>query len=164
MADHGEFDYHYNREERLSMSNAPDLSRRSKRGFLKGNRALIILLIDILLICLLFVAFRYFIYKPPNVGQLTGYALSLRGMSLGDRVVVSLRVERRNAEAPLGRVYAVFRIEDAELRLSRMLPADRGEVVELTGTLFVAGRDRKLTAEVQIGQERRSLSRKLQDE
>jgi hypothetical protein len=144
------------------MSGAPDLSRRSKKGFLKGNRSLVILLVDILLICLLAVGYRFLLYKPSHSASLAGYSLTLKGLPIGDKVVVSLSVERKKRDAPSGRLFVIFRLEDEELRLSEELPSSEGQIIEITGSLFVRAYGEELIAEAEIEGERKILSRKLE--
>ena len=69
--------YHYSREERLEQRDAPDLSRREASGVFRGNRSLIVLLVDILLISLLFLVYRFVLYSPPHQGKLEGYTMAL---------------------------------------------------------------------------------------
>ena len=152
------------------MPNAPDLSKRSRKGFLKSNRSLIILLVDIALICVLFIAYRAFFYRPPYVEKLSGYRLTLRGMALSDRIVASLWVENtsRQEEDPsnldIERIFVRFSAGDEELRVSEKLLLAREEAFELAASLFVrdALRVDFLRAEVQIGQRKAVLKRRLE--
>jgi hypothetical protein len=157
MNDRPDLHFHYSREQRLSMPNAPDLAMRGKKGILKGNRSLVILLVDVLLIFILFVVYRYFFYRPSYV--------TLRGMAVSDRVIASVRVARRQesvTQAEPGRVYVRFLLKDEEIRLSEELPTIRGAAVELTASLLIPGKGQQLHAEVQIGDKTINLERRLE--
>ncbi len=151
------------------MPNAPDLSNRGRKGFLRGNRSLIIILVDIALICVLFIAYRIFFSRPPYVGQLSGYSLTLRVMPLKDRIIASVWVERGSrevsivAETGLEKVFVRFRVEDEELRISENLPLAQGTSVELTATIIIqaAVQGGLLRAEIQIGEKKIVLKRRL---
>lgn len=152
------------------MPNAPDLSNRGRKGFLRGNRSLIILLVDIALICVLAIAYRVFFYRPPYVGELSGYSLTLRGMSLKDRIVASVWVDRASreesvpAETDLERVFVRFLVLDEEVLISEKLPLAQGPSVELSATIFVrdAARRKLLRAEIQIGEKKTVLEKQLE--
>ena len=154
------------------MPNAPDLSNRGRKGFLRGNRSLIILLVDIALICVLAIAYRVFFYHPPYAGELSGYSLTLRGMSLKDRIIASVWVDRASREESvppetgLERVFVRFWVEEEEeeVRISEKLPLAQGNSVELTATIFVrdAVRRKMLRAEIQIGEKKTVLERQLE--
>jgi len=152
------------------MPNAPDLSNRGRKGFLRGNRSLIILLVDIALICVLAIAYRVFFYRPPYVGELSGYSLTLHGMSLRDRIIASVGVDRASRdesvppETNLERVFVRFLVLDEEVRISEKLPLGQGSSVELTATIFVrdAARRKLLRAEIQIGEKKTVLEKQLE--
>jgi hypothetical protein len=165
MNDRPDLHFHYSREQRLSMPNAPDLAMRGKKGILKGNRSLVILLVDVLLIFILFVVYRYFFYRPSYIGDLSEYTVTLRGMAVSDRVIASVRVARRQesvTQAEPGRVYVRFLLKDEEIRLSEELPTIRGAAVELTASLLIPGKGQQLHAEVQIGDKTINLERRLE--
>ncbi len=170
MVDRPDLNFHYNREERLSMSNAPDLSRRGRKGFLKSNRSLIILLVDIALICVLFIAYRAFFFRPPYLEELSGYRLTLRGMALSDRIVASLWVESTSkqeenpSKSDMERIFVRFSVGEEELRVSEKLLLARDEPLELAASLFVRDAPHVdfLRAEVQIGQRKAVLERRLE--
>lgn len=152
------------------MPNAPDFSNRANKGFLRGNRALIILLVDIALICVLFIAYRVFFYRPPYVGELSGYSITLRGMPLKGRIIASVWVERASREESipqetgLERVFVRFWVEDEEVRISEKLPLVQGTSVELAATIFVrdAARRALLRAEIQIGEKKTVIERRFE--
>ena len=157
-----DLNFHYSREERLALNGAPDLSTRTKRGFLKNNRSLMILLVDIAIICLLFVIYRQFLFSPPYRQSFAGYTITLRGFPLQDKVIASLIVRKTKEEAFSGRIYIRFMVKEEDLRISEVLPKGLNAEVELTGSLLVSGAGEELVAEVQIGKERKTISRKLE--
>jgi len=153
--------YHYDRGERLSRADAPDPSRRDTRGVFRGNRSLMILLVDILLISLLFLTYRYLLYSPPNQARLGGYDLVLDGLSVGDRVFAGLSVEKVRDDAPEGRIFARFFVESAEVRESGTLPTRGDETVYVAGTLYVSDAGGELVAEVEIAGKIKTLVKRL---
>ncbi len=153
--------YHYDRAKRLALPNAPDLSTRGRKGIFKGNRSLLILLIDIVVICLLALFYKFFLYTPPFQARVAGYTVTLRGFAFQGGVVGNLQVEKTDVDARDGRIYVHFVSGDADLRLSSALPGKPGKSVELTGTLYPEGEPDELQAEIQVGAEACSLKRKL---
>ena len=157
----GGYAYHYDRDKRLGLPNAPDLSTRGRRGIFKGNRSLVILLIDVVVICLLALFYRFFLYTPPYQTVLSGYTVTLRGFAYRDGIVGNLQVEKTDEDAPQGRVYVRFLAGAADLRLSASLPDNHDTSVELTRTLFPEDGPEELHAEVDIAGETSHLRRKL---
>ena len=160
------------------MPGAPDLSRWTKRGFLKGNRPLIILLLDVLFITILLFFIRQFLYTPEYEARLAGYDLTLRGFPLKEKVIASLLVRKKSENAFSGRIFVRFTFKGEDLRLSRELPEAMNMEVELAGSLERPGLERpegsepkgsempveamELIVEVQIGKEGKTLRRTME--
>jgi hypothetical protein len=159
-------DYHYNREERLAMPGAAKRSAKSKGIFrLTKNRGTMILLVDIIVIVIVAIIYRQFIYEPPYRGELEEYGLLLRGFVLDDRVMVDLQIEHtRDVGAQEGeRVFALFTAGSREIRLSAPLPGD-GQTISLNGAIVTGEQPDLLEVSVTIGNHAKTLSRKLKPE
>ena len=91
---------HYNREERLNMPSAPDLTLRVRKGPFRGNRGLLILLFDILFICLVAFIFRQFLFRPSYEADALGYRMVLNGYSVSDGILAVVRIERKGRTSP----------------------------------------------------------------
>jgi len=144
--------FHYNREDRLSMDGAPDLSKR-KGGFLKGNRSLTILLLDILLLALIaFVVIGLF-QRSSHKGKLEGYSLTLSALAYQDAAYVTLTLESLKAAAAPPRVFVKFYLSgsDEELFVSDVLPFKEDEKIVLKGSLPLYGDEEEVLAEAKIG-------------
>ena len=141
-----DLDFHYKREERLSMRSAP---RRvpAGGGSLRFNRGRGILLFNLVLVVLLFAVYTRVLARADRVADFAGCRLALRAMAAGDDVLALLEVSA-GAKAPSGeRVFVVFRAGDADLRLSELLPQPGGSLA-LSGRLPDDARAREITAEV----------------
>jgi hypothetical protein len=177
----GDVHFHYDREERYRYLSPEVAHRTKKRGLFKGNRGLIILLIDILLILLL-----YFILNPLLQGRASssdfmGYEVGLRAFFYGDEVFVSLRfladpspadsVEGEPAtdaedlqEGPLVRVN--FSLEDGDTRVeaSDILPVRAGGERVIRARITPERHPESARAEVRIGDETLTLETDIRPE
>jgi hypothetical protein len=137
---------------------------RERGGLFRKNRGLMILLIDIVIIVIVAIIYRAFLYEPPYAGRLEGYQLLLRGFALEDRIMVDLRVEKRpDTQESDGRVYVVFAAGSQEMRLSGNLP--KGEkLLSLNGALLTAEEAGEVVAVVSIHGREKRLVRKLEEE
>jgi hypothetical protein len=164
VSDDQQYERHYSREERLAMPGAPSPRQRPK-GFLRGNRGLVILLIDVAIIAIMAIIYRQFLFSPAYEGELSGYRFTLRGFALQSRVVAELLIEpiggggrAETASPQADRVYAVFRAGDGEMRLAADLT---GEAATLEGAVLGSEGAEELVAEVSVGQTSLVLRRRL---
>jgi hypothetical protein len=99
---------------------------------------------------------------------LAEYELVLRAFPVKDKVIVNLRItksadtggEQDRTEVESFQVR--FIVEDQELGLAGQLPRQEGETIEVAESLVAETAAREIQAVVQIGEERRILSRKLE--
>lgn len=160
--DNADLKFYYSKKGRLSLPSAPNVSKRGKWGFLKGNRTLIILFLDIAVICLLIFFYRFVLYTPSYNAELSGFWLELDSHAIGDGLVGILRVENRTADVPEGRIYARFYSGDQDLRLSKELPTEKKSSIELTARLYGTGSERQIFVEAQVGEQTVIISKKLE--
>jgi hypothetical protein len=150
--------YHYSREERLAMSNAPRLDIRHRKGIFRGNRSLYIVLLDVLLICLMFFLFRSFIFKPVNRIVLQGYTVTLRSRTIKDSVYAAVRIKEREAEIGVERAFVEFRFGDSVRQNSVVLTPGEKTTHEVTALFPSAGASGKLTVTIRIGDREQSMT------
>lgn len=164
-----ELHFNYNRADRLLLPTAPRVSDR-KGGILRGNRSLLILLLDVLLIAIIMIIGRLYLFVPAEVptAQLGGCTFALRADSYEDVVLVYVTI-RKTAEAHQvptdGKVSVIFLIEDTDENAvsSGFLPAsttDRDTVI--AATLPRLGEKGVLVAEITVGDEVVRLTRRIQ--
>jgi hypothetical protein len=127
--------FHYSRKERLAMSNAPRLDIRHRKGVFRGNRSLLIVLLDVLLICLMFFLFKNFVFKPRNRIELSGYAVALRCRVIKDSVYAAVRIKEENAETGAERAFVEFRFGDGIRQNSVVLSPGERTSYEVTALL-----------------------------
>ncbi len=157
----GDSHFHYNREERHRYLSPEITNRTKKKGIFKGNRGLIILLIDVLLILLL-----YFILNPLLQGRASssdfmGYEVRLRAFFYEDEVFISLRFTAEDpteaAEgAPAGPPTRVlFSLEGGETVVEEtdILPVGEGDERVVRTRMTPTGKPESARAEVSIGEE-----------
>jgi len=148
---------HYSRKERLSMSNAPGLSTRNTGGIFKGNRSLLIVLLDILLLVLMIFIFKQFIFSPSYQANLAGYRIDLRGYPVENGIMVVIRLAKKVKDAPEGRAFLHVFLGKEEARESLLLPLLEDEPSELKMFLSMPNPEKELKATVRIGEEQRTL-------
>ena len=157
--------FHYNRDERLSMINAPKLNVKSK-GLLRGNRSLLILLLDVLLICIIVVAINLVDFGSSEKKQVSGYSFLLRGFPYKDVVLVTLAVKKvsENTDLIEDLVSVKFFLEeeDSVTYNSVSIPQNLEEEVMIRDSLMVTGERKNLKAEISAGEKTFILTRKLE--
>ena len=139
------------------MSNAPVLSTRNAGGIFKGNRSLLIVLLDILLIVLMIFIFKQFIFGPSYQANLAGYRIDLRGYPVENGIMVVIRLAKKVQDAPEGRAFLHFTLGKEEARESLLLPSLEDEPSELKTFLPMPKPEKELKATVRIGEEQRTL-------
>ena len=85
--------YHYKREERLSLPGAPHPSAQG--GFFRRNRALTIIMLDVVLLLIIGLGVRLFLSRSSNRARIDGYSVVLRGFPYEDVVFATLTVKKR---------------------------------------------------------------------
>ncbi|NOY10094.1 MAG: hypothetical protein GXP33_14775 [Spirochaetes bacterium] len=147
--------FHYNRDERLSMPTAPAEGKRS-RGIFKGNKTLIILFINVIVIFLVLFLFFRFINKPSYKNVKAGYRLELDAFPYADAILVSLYIKRVKENKTNGkyRISALFYTSgepEKKKIISEDAPAGKDREIILRTKLHWLARDDSVNAEVDIG-------------
>ncbi len=134
----GELRYHYNREERTA--GLPDYlrNRSRKKGIFRGNRSLVITLIDVVFLVILFVVISVVTRLMGDNTVIPGYTVSASATVFGDRVLVSAKVTARedseqskSVRVRIGYTEGGYRIE-----LDDFLPAAQGVEEIYRGSLI----------------------------
>jgi len=163
------YDYHYNREDRLSKLDPNMRARLSgdlPKGFFRKNRALGIILADILLIALVGFVFLPVIRTGAN-GRLEGYSFALRGFSYGSKALVSLKVIKDRDQSELPPDYtASFGLSssDRTVEMQGALPKELKASMTLRTSLPLERRTTAVVCTVTLGKGHLKLKAKLQTE
>ena len=165
----GDSHFHYDRKKREeTLSGYAKTNLHTKGSVFSRNRGLKITLLDLVVLVLLVVSVSVFLRTrgPSSVsGEIDVYGEAYRS---GDRIIVSLTLERLSEEAPSGPVRVVFRALPGDNRLelddvlpdsvggSRTLrgavpdPGDGGNTrVRVFATVYIGGEGTVFTLEVQ---------------
>mgnify|MGYP006272957165 CR=1 FL=1 len=120
-----ELRFHYNREEREGARFRP-LPDHSGRTVFRGNRSLMILFIDVVVVLLLGGIYFFFLRGDPSVTTLQGYEFSLSARSFEDETLLSLTVLNQEGSAPSGESFWMeLRSPEPEALLERVgVPAE----------------------------------------
>lgn len=178
----GSLSYHYDRGERESIRRRPIPDHRGSRPF-KGNRSLIILTIDVLVVLILGGIYFTFLRGDPRAAELSGYQFSLRARQFDQGVLISLTVEAQTVSATPGEPFqlrlldpdpaslATLMVEqelssDAERLLAGewvydLLPEGEGEERSVRLFLPVRGGSEQWSVEVGWGEERARITAPL---
>jgi hypothetical protein len=163
----GEPRLHYSREDRLSLPSARSLQPRRRGGPFRGNRSLMIILLDVLLILFLGIVVVRFLNNQTSRANIAGYAISLRAVQSGEVVEAALSVrgpaEGSAAPAAGQSIQVHFSLSSSAGQgpsesLSSALPAPGGEPLLLRQAIPGSGEPKTLYADVQVGQMRRRLA------
>jgi hypothetical protein len=163
-------EFHYSREERLARPDAPR-KREPARGLFRRHRRFIILFGNIVLLFVLVMLLQRRAAPPGGTARIGEFSLTLQGLRFEDTVYATVTVkelgrrQRKEAE-PGGRLSVRFTLQPAgEAYLqSAALPRGPGEEVVVGEAIPLAAGQaeaRELRAEVNLGGETRSLSRKI---
>ena len=90
---------HYNREERLSqLPESVQKYKKRKKGFFSSNRHLVIILADIIIISLLFLAFMIYTRMTHNTVKDSNYSFTLKGYVFEDTALITLSALNTGSE------------------------------------------------------------------
>ena len=137
--------YHYDRGERLA--SLPEHIRdrpKKKKGILRGNRSLVITLIDVVFLIMLFAVFSVVSRIMGDNTVLPGYTVTAKASVFGERVLVSTTVKARDEkeEAASVRLRISYPVGGGRIELDDFLPAEDGSQQIYRGSL---GRDQTQT-------------------
>jgi hypothetical protein len=155
----GELHFHYSREERENALGS--LRKRTPQGFLARNRHLMMILVDILVLCVVFIFLLPQIMSGSRL--LLGYRLDLRATVFDGTILASLKAEN-NGEAEEQDISLLFRVlpDGRESRVYGILDP-QGENILRVRIPFRRG-DEELEAVVTIGGEETSLIEPVSEE
>jgi len=163
-SERGQYEFHYNREERLSMS--PDLENAGQRkGWLRGNRSLIILFIDIFVIVILFTVIYPFITNNAGAVRMDGYSAALKAFRYDNTIFVSLKVvevQKEHAAVPGTAFRARFESGERFQLGEGFLPSGDNETI-LRGTMPDYRGSSEVKATVEMRGEKREITVRIKD-
>ena len=148
--------YHYSRRERLEAASAPRYPARGG-GIFRGNRTLLIILLDLIIVLILGLLLMRFLYARVNKAELEGYSVELRAVRLEQVVLATLTVTNRRAESAAEQtLYARFSLkrnpgEEESTYASWPAPREAGKQRVFRTTIPFFEPSRVLYAELQIG-------------
>ncbi len=166
-----ELHYHYDRSERrrsLPDSLKERLENPPPRGLFKRNRALTILLLDVLVIIFMYFIVLPFINASFSSAVIEGYRFTLQGFHFEDTGYVSVSVEA--IDTPKGNednlVSVIFTIEgtDNKTTVFDILPEGKGGSRIIRATLRMRKEDGKVFAVVSAGGQEKKLSATIKPE
>jgi hypothetical protein len=102
--------FHYNRTEREALRRYPLGDHGSNNPF-RGNRSLLILAIDVLIVLLLAGFYFYFLRGDPTETTINGYRFSLEGRRFDEGVLISLEAVSEDGEAAPGEPFYLRLLE-----------------------------------------------------
>jgi hypothetical protein len=155
--------YHYNREERLALR--PD-RRETSGGILKGNRSLTIILLDVLIVAIIFLIFRFVVFNRESPPAIMGYTVTVDLLETSGGVLGLVTVEAGDDPDPSSGIFTVRMTptgagDDSPVEVKDLLPEpqQRRRVSELfsdgtTGMVVVVRIDEEtLEARAELEQE-----------
>jgi hypothetical protein len=165
----GQLNYHYDRYEREG-SAARNLGKPRKSGILKGNRSLLVLLLDVILILVILAVFRFVI--PLFAGQtaLGGYSISLKGFIYDNQIYATLKIHKKIGEESrtpdTNIVEVTFKTADGEneLQVSDLLPLHSEQDRFIREVLPYKGQATRLSVKVSIDEKTKTLHTDLKIE
>jgi hypothetical protein len=160
-----DLNFHYNREQRLSIPGAPPPPLA--KGFMRRNRHLIIILIDIIVLLAAGFFLSRFWFNVPHQARIDGFTVTLRGLPYQETVFATLTV-KRTSKTPLEperfqeRLYVRFFLSDRAitesetldpqgLALQSRLPVAPGEEILIREAMPAEGESNRLYAEISLG-------------
>ncbi|RKX77343.1 MAG: hypothetical protein DRP87_09445 [Spirochaetes bacterium] len=164
--------FHYNREERMKRLSSEIKYGTRKGGILKGNRSLIILLLDVLLIIIIYVIINFFT-GAERTPVVDGYSFSFRGFLFEEEANLSLKITRvedfestENELTDDNLVEVVFSAEgkNIEQRIVELLPERKGETRIVRGKLNIQTSDILIYADISFNNRNLRLSTTIKPE
>ncbi|NBC29893.1 MAG: hypothetical protein GVY29_07865 [Spirochaetes bacterium] len=96
--------YHYDRDERLALR--PDRHEPS-RGILKGNRSLTIILLDVLIVAIIFLIFRFAVFNGESPPAIMGYTVAVDLLETSGGVLGLVTLEAGGEPKPSSGIFTV---------------------------------------------------------
>jgi hypothetical protein len=167
--DTNRFDYHYNRQERLSK--LPEqlrgkISGLTPRGIFRRNRTVSVILVDLMIIAVVWFIFLPLIRTGAN-GRVDGYLFSLHSFSYGGNALISLTVVNESGkEGSVPGYSATFGLSssDRTIEMRGLLPRGAHASATLRARLPLTGRTTAVVCIVTLAGKKLSLKARLQRE
>lgn len=122
-----ELTFHYSRSEREKRRLRPLPEHTGKNPF-RGNRSLLILAIDVLIVVLLAGIYFFFLRGDPSVVTIEGYEFELAARRFQGETILSLRVRQEGGEAPPGEPFQLRLLEPSPELVSQRSGAEAGQL------------------------------------
>ena len=161
----GEIRYHYNREERMAA--LPDHVREpGRKGIFRGNRSLLITLLDVAFLILLVAVFSVISLMTGNAGAIPGYSASAQASQFDDRVLVSVKMVAREEHdtAEMLRIRIRYPEGSEVVEVSGYLPTEKGSEAIFRGALAYDAAQSRLVLDLSSGGSRGSLKERVRPE
>lgn len=157
--------FHYNREERMA-SLPEDTGERRRRGIFRGNRSLLITLIDVVFLVVLVAVFSVVSRMMGDATLIRGYSVTARAMLFDDRVLVSVKISsREDTEVPEAiRIRFGYPAGDERVEISDFLPEGKKEERIYRGALERDARYSKVVIDFVTDDERASMTANIRAE
>ncbi len=130
--------FHYDREERTASLPEDLQDARGKRNLFKGNRSLLITLIDVAFLVILVVVFSVVSRLLGDNTVLPNYTVSAGATAFGERVLVSVKIQAREDRdvAEAVRIRIGYPGSGDRVELNDFLPAEKGNEEIYRGSLL----------------------------
>ena len=167
--DPNRYDYHYDREERLSR--APEelrgrVSGNLPKGIFRRNRTFSVILIDLTIIAVVWFIFLPLVRAGAS-GRLEGYSFALHSFSYGGNALISLTVAKERDRTGLPPIYtATFSLSSSEktVEMQGPLPQTLHGSETLRTSLPLAGKTTAVLCTIVLGGKKLNLKARLQNE
>ncbi len=163
--DPGALHYFYNREERMAY--LPDHVRdRGRKGVFKGNRSLLITLIDVVFLILLVGVFAVITLMTGNTRAVRGYTVTAKASQFDDRVLVSIKIVAKEDREVTERVRIRISYPEGNERIeiSDFLPSEKGGEGILRGALSFDKNQSRLNIDFFVNGARGSIKTRIRKE
>lgn len=148
--------YYSNRKNRMPLSGTSKANKRTK-GIFRGNRSLLYILLDIVLLIIVVILLNTFSLLSPEKKQVSGYSFVLQGDLFGDMVIAVVRTKKVSEETSFSshdisvRFFLSDTTSEHEYFASNKLPLAMNESVNIRGYIPYTGDRQLLKAELYIG-------------
>lgn len=158
--------FHYNREERMASLPEHLQDRRGKRSLFKGNRSLLITLIDVAFLVILVVVFSVVTRLLGDNTVLPDYTVSTRAFLFGERVLVSVTIQAREDRdtAEAVRIRIGYPESSDRVELNGFLPTKKGTEEIYRGSLPGKASEQEVRITLYTKSSAGSINTRIRDE
>jgi hypothetical protein len=153
---------HYSREARLAMRNSiPAPGTKGLKGFLKKNKGLSILLVNILLLALIIAGAGYLLTNTPPAAKIPGYEITMHAFRTSEKIVGFVTIKITTPANANNTAYVTFRLKNTGTEVVKSLVLENTGEMEIQAALPAAQADKSIEAVVTIGDRTLTLSKRL---